>query len=205
MMIPDVFEKHSYVPRGIIHIGAHMCEERELYTSVGCGDDKVLWIEGIPGIVDHVKRTMPSTINIHSGVITDASGTVTFNISNNIQSSSYREFGTHAVHHPHVVYVERLELPAYTLPGFLDHVGESVEKYDTLAMDIQGAEYDVLIGAQSLLSNFRGIYLEVSTEDLYKGCGTLDDIDNLLAKHSFKRIDVNISQYQWGDAFYIKV
>lgn len=205
MLIPDVFEKHRYVPKGIIHIGAHLCEEREIYANAGCGDDKVLWIEANPHIVDQVKRSLPSTIKISSAVITDAPGTVSFNISNNIQSSSYREFGSHSFHHPHVVYVDKMELPAYTLPGFLDLVGESVEKYDTLAMDIQGAEYDVLMGAQSLLSKFRGIYLEVSTEELYKGCGKLHDIEQLLEKHSFKLVDVNISEYQWGDAFFVRV
>lgn len=204
MLIPDVFEKHNYQPKGIIHIGAHMCEEREIYARAGCGDDKVLWIEGNPNIVDNVKRTLPSTVNIASAIITNAPCTVTFNISNNGQSSSYRDFALHSVHHPHVVYVDKMELPAYTLPGFLGIRGESMEKYDTLMMDIQGAEYDVLLGSEEILSKFRAIYMEVNTGEVYKGCGLLSDIEALLEKHSFKLVDINMTPYEWGDAFFVK-
>ena len=206
MLIPDVFQKHKYEPKGIIHIGAHMCEEREIYARAGCGDDKVLWIEGNPRIVDQVRHVLPGTVKIHSAIISNVPGTVNFNISSNGQSSSYRDLALHAVYHPDVTYVDQMKLTAYTLPGFLAIKGESIEKYDTLMMDIQGAEYDVLQGAESLLSqgHFRAIYMEVNTGEVYKGCGLLEDIKTLLAKHSYSMVDINMTQFQWGDAFFVR-
>lgn len=204
MLIPDVFDKHKYEPQGIIHIGAHMCEEREIYARAGCGDDKVFWIEGNPRIVDQVRNVLPGTVNIASAIISNSPGTVKFNISNNGQSSSYRDFALHSVHHPDVIYVDQLELPSYTLPDFLNIKGESIEKYDTLIMDIQGAEYDVLLGAESLLPKFRAIYMEVNTGEVYKGCGLLKDVQSLLEKYSYKLADIHMTPYQWGDAFFIR-
>ncbi len=206
MLIPDVFEKHKYEPKGIIHIGAHMCEERDIYARAGCGDDKVLWIEGNPRIADQVRQRLPSTVNIASAIISNAPGTVKFNISSNGQSSSYRDLALHAVYHPDVTYVDQMELPAYTLPQFLDIRGESIAKYDTLIMDIQGAEYDVLLGAENFLKlgYFRAIYMEVNTGEVYKGCGLLEDIKILLEKYSYNLVDINMTAYQWGDAFFVR-
>jgi hypothetical protein len=40
---------------------------------------------------------------------------------------------------------------------------------------------------------------------VYKDCDQMSDIDEYLSKFGFKRAATNIlSQYGWGDAFYIK-
>ena len=49
------------------------------------------------------------------------------------------------------------------------------------------------------------IYTEVNTEDVYKGCDRMKDIDEYLSKFGFQRAATHvISQVGWGDAFYIK-
>lgn len=52
MLIPDVFEKHGYIlPKRILHIGACLCEERDLYLRHGVSDADVVWIEANPQLV----------------------------------------------------------------------------------------------------------------------------------------------------------
>jgi len=205
MLLPDIFSKHAIRPSGIIHIGAHMCQEREVYAMAGCGDDKVLWIEANPMMVQRVKETMPQTINIHAGVICDVTGPVEFHVSNNEQSSSILELGTHKREHPDVWYVDKLQLMGYSLADFVEGVlGDSLDQYDTLVMDIQGAEWHVLKGLAGRLGAFKHIYLEVNTDELYVGCGKLDTIRHLLQLHGFVMTDINMTQHKWGDAFFVR-
>ena len=48
MIITNVFDDFIICKpeKGILHVGAHLCEEKELYNSIGITDDNILWIEG---------------------------------------------------------------------------------------------------------------------------------------------------------------
>ena len=47
MLIPTIFSDFSQCrpEKGILHIGAHKCEEAPLYHSIGISNDDILWIE----------------------------------------------------------------------------------------------------------------------------------------------------------------
>ena len=109
MLIPTIFSTFpECIPKkGILHIGAHMCEERVLYNSIKIGDNDILWIEAIGEIVAYVKK-INENINIVQAVITDKDDEeLSFMITNNKESSSIFNFGTHAIEHPHVFEIER--------------------------------------------------------------------------------------------------
>lgn len=80
---------------GAFHIGAHECEELDFYKKLGLNDTDIIWIDAIPSKVNEaINKGIP---NVYNAVITDKDNEdVTFNISNNIQSSSVLEFGTHS-------------------------------------------------------------------------------------------------------------
>ena len=205
MLIPDVFQKHNYFPKGIIHIGAHLCEEKTIYNNVGCTDENIIWIEANPDKVKEVKQNMP-TVKIYQTIISDETKeNIDFYISNNFQSSSILPLGRHKVYHPDVFYTSSIKLNSYTLPDFLNYIGEDIHKYDTLMMDIQGAELHVLKGAKDIISNFNAIYLEVNTEEIYEGCGQLNELKEFLSLYDFKMVDINMTSCHWGDAFFIKL
>lgn len=205
MLIPNVFSKFTYHPKGIIHIGAHLCEERDIYNQAGCGDQSIIWIEANPNIVEKARSMLPNSVQLHQAVISDQCGTIDFNVSNNYQSSSILPLGRHKVYHPDVSYVETMHLETITLPVFLKKIDKSVEQFDTLIMDIQGSEMLALKGALELLPYFRAIYLEVNTEEIYEGCGLLNDIKALLQNHGFRMVDINMTSCHWGDAFFMKI
>ena len=89
---------------GSFHIGAHECEEIEFYNKLGLKLEDVVWIDAMTSKVNEAtQRGIP---NVYNAVITDKDDEeIIFNVSNNVQSSSVLEFGTHSIEHPTVVYI----------------------------------------------------------------------------------------------------
>lgn len=203
MLIPDLFTKYNIRPRGIIHIGAHLCEERDLYKTTGhVRDDQILWIEGNPEIVDTVRKNLDSDVYIIQGLVSDCEREVQFMVTNNGQSSSFLPLEMHRVYHPYVYEVKKIALRTTTLPALLELHKKDVSGYDFLAMDIQGAEYHALLGMQGYLHNFDHIYLEVNDEELYKGGGLFQEVRAFLEERGFELIEKVMTDWKWGDAYF---
>jgi FkbM family methyltransferase len=206
MLIPTIFSTFpECIPKkGILHIGAHMCEERALYNTINIGDNDILWIEAIGEIVAYVKK-INENINIVQAVITDNDDEdVSFMITNNKESSSIFNFGTHAVEHPHIFEIERRRLKSITLNTLFERNNIPHDRYDFINIDIQGAELKALKGAERILPHIKAIYAEVNEKMLYEGAALLPELDEYLTAFNFKRVITNITQHGWGDALYIK-
>ena len=191
--------------KGVLHIGAHNCEELPFYTeTLSITPDKCIWIDAIQPQVDKVtRRGIP---NVYQAVITDKDNDVViFNISNNIQSSSILPLGTHKIHHDWVHYTHKLPLKTTTVDTFFKKHNLNAEKYDFWNFDIQGAELLALKGAIDSIKYAKAIYLEVNTEEVYKGCGLINEIDKFLFEYKFMRIETKMTNAGWGDALYIKM
>jgi FkbM family methyltransferase len=187
---------------GGFHLGAHECEELDFYSRLGLNPEEIVWIDAIPAkVTEAINRNIP---NVYNAVITDCDDVdVTFNISNNVQSSSVLEFGTHAQEHPCVVYVDKICLKSITVDSFFERNNIDAAKYNFWNFDIQGAELMALKGAAKSIHYAKAIYLEVNETELYKNCGLIKDIDAFLSQYKFKRVLTNVTQHGWGDALYI--
>ena len=206
MLIPTIFNTFpECIPKkGILHIGAHMCEERVLYNSINIRDNDTLWIEAIGEIVAYVKK-INENINIVQAVITDKDDEeLSFMITNNKESSSIFNFGTHAIEHPHVFEIERRRLKSITLNTLFERNNIPHDRFDFINIDIQGAELKALKGAVHILPHIKAIYAEVNEKMLYEGAGLLPELDEYLATFNFKRVITNMTRHGWGDALYIK-
>lgn len=188
---------------GVFHIGAHECEELPFYNRLGISSEEVVWIDAIDSKVEeNTRRGIP---NVYTAVVSDKDDQeVTFNISNNIQSSSILDFGTHAQEHPWVFYVDRVKMKTTTIDSFFKKNNLSVEKYNFWNLDIQGAELLALKGGTDSLLHAKVLYLEVNERELYKNCGLVQELDEFLVQHSFKRVLTKMTPSGWGDALYIK-
>ena len=188
---------------GSFHVGAHECEELGFYNKIGLKNEDVIWIEAIPSkVYDSKNRGIP---NVYHAAITDKDDdTITFHISNNVQSSSVLDFGTHSKEHPGVVYIDHIQLKTITIDTFFERKNINASKYDFWNFDIQGAELMALKGAIQSIKHAKALYLEVNEKELYKNCGLIGDIDSFLAEHHFKRVLTLMTHHGWGDALYIK-
>jgi hypothetical protein len=201
--INQVFLDNNISLNGAFHIGAHNCEEMDLYNNLGIEDKNVIWIDAIPSKVDEAKRR--GIPNVYNALISDKDDEeIIFNITNNIASSSILELGTHAQEHPHIMYVDKLKQNSITVDTFFKRNNIDASKYDFWNLDIQGAELMALKGAINSIRYAKAMYLEVNEKELYKNCGLIGEIDSFLADYNFKRVLTYMTQYSWGDALYIK-
>jgi FkbM family methyltransferase len=187
---------------GCFHIGAHECEEIDFYNKLGVKKEDIVWIDAIPSKVNEaIIRGIP---NVYNAVITDKDDEeIEFNISNNVQSSSILEFGTHSQEHPSVVYVDKIKLKSITIDTFFEKNNIDISKYNFWNFDIQGAELMALKGAIQSIKYAKVLYLEVNEKELYKNCGLINEIDTFLSEYNFKRVLTNMTIHGWGDALYI--
>lgn len=188
---------------GALHIGAHECEELSFYKKLELNPIDIIWIDAINSKV--IEATNKGIPNVYNAIITDKDNQhITFNISNNIQSSSVFEFGTHSLEHPGVVYVNKIEGKSLTIDTFFKNNNIDPSKYNFWNFDIQGAELLALKGGINALQYAKALYLEVNEKELYKGCALLDEIDSYLLQFNFKRVLINMTRHGWGDALYIR-
>ena len=188
---------------GAFHIGAHECEELPFYNQLGIKNTDIVWIDAILSkVVEAVNKGVP---NVYNAVITDKDDEeVVFNISNNVQSSSVLDFGTHSQEHPWVVYVDKIKQQSITIDTFFERNDIDASKYNFWNFDIQGAELMALKGASKSIQHAQALYLEVNEKELYKNCGLIADIDAFLSQYNFTRVLTTMTTHGWGDALYIK-
>ncbi len=201
--IKDIHKKYNIQSKGVLHIGAHIGQEAQTYADLGM--NKMIFIEANPSIYDQLRSNIAKYPNAKAvkACVSDKDGeTVTFNISSNEgQSSSILEFGTHKTQHADVSFTGSLEMTTTRVDTALKEF--DLKGIDFLNIDLQGAELLALRSMGDLIHNFKYAYVEVNREDVYKGCAQIADIDAFLGIHGFVRKEVEWVG-GWGDAIYIK-
>jgi len=194
-----LIQKYNIKLKGVLHVGAHECEEMGHYEHY-LPRSKILWIEALEDKVELNKQRHPGVL-IEKAVVSDCVETVKFNRSNNGQSSSILEFGTHSVDHPSVHYVSSFEVETVRLDSILP-------KYDIefnfLNLDIQGAELKALKGMEGYLDKVDYIYTEVNDDYVYKGCCLVGELDEYLGRFGFVGVETKMTDAHWGDRVYIR-
>jgi FkbM family methyltransferase len=187
--------------KGVIHIGAFYGQEKKTYNNLNIKN--VIWIESNPHYENIIRDNVGDDKIIITG-IGNVNNTLTFNVANNGQSSSFLEFGTHLEEHPGINFTEKINVPVKRMVDVINEYNISINDYNFLNVDIQGYELEAFKGFDNQLHNFDFIYCEVNVKELYIGCPLIEDIDNYLEKFNFKRVLTDITGHGWGDAFYIK-
>ena len=188
---------------GVLHIGAHECEEMPFYKMLGLNDKDVIWIDAISEKVEQAKNK--GVPNIYNAVVTDTDDVkIDFNISSNNESSSVLEFGTHSVEHPHIFFTSKIEMKSITVDTFFKRNNIDGSKCNFWNFDIQGAELMALKGATNSIKHAKVLYLEINEKELYKGCALVGEIDEFLKEYNFTRVHTVMTPHGWGDGLYIK-
>jgi len=190
--------------RGVLHIGAHCGQEKDWYVEQGF--EQVLWFEPnvfvFRQLMENIKgyeNNFAFNIGIH-----DKLKTANLHIaSNEGQSSSILEFGTHTKYRPDIKYVGYQEIRLMRMDNFLFLTGRDIKSFNFLNIDVQGVELNVLKSFGNLLRSLDYIYTEVNEEEIYKGCAFLSEIDYYVSQFGFERKAIHMTPNHWGDAFYL--
>lgn len=207
MLIPfhEILSYMTTTVRGILHIGAHDCEEREEYQKVlQIGDDKVIWIEALPEKIASIRQQYPSVRVLEACISNEDDCTTKFTVTNNYQSSSMLKLKEHLIEHPWVQPMEDRTMKTVTLTTLLNTHHIDPIYYNFINLDIQGAELKALQGASDILKYVDYIYCEVNDKEMYEDCALTSQIDQFLSTHGFERKAKKMTIHGWGDAFYTK-
>jgi FkbM family methyltransferase len=206
MLIPfnTICKKYDLKIRGILHLGAHLLEEKPDYDTYNVS--KVVWIEGNPKIVQQAKEKADGKVHIvYNYLISDTDDEeVEFNIANNGQSSSILKLGKHSMYHPDVIYTDSIKAKTKTLKTIIKDNSLNINDYNFLNIDLQGVELKALRGLDKYLYYIDYIYTEVNSGNVYEGNDLITDIDEYLKEFGFERVETQFTGAEWGDAFYIK-
>jgi FkbM family methyltransferase len=202
MLIPlhDLVQKYKIQFKGILHVGAHECEEMSDYLRY-VNINKILWVEAIPEKVALCRNKHPD-IRIETAVVSNVVENVLFHVSSNGQSSSMLDLGLHSKYYPHITYIREFESETIRLEDVLRPY-EDVE-FNFLNLDIQGAELKALQGMGEYLTRVDYVYTEVNSDYVYENCALVGEMDEYLMKFGLYRVETGWTNCQWGDAFYIR-
>jgi FkbM family methyltransferase len=198
-------KRHLIKPvTGLIHVGAHVCEEKDIYQSMGLSSEKhqVMWFEADPSTYARTKSAYP-TYDIRHALLKDKREITSFMRANNSQASSIFDLHLHKKYHPDIEEMFRFPIVSSTLDIELEKQIDRY-KYNFLSMDTQGAELLILKGSTETLTHIDYIYLEVCTDELYKDAPLFGEIELFLRDKGYVIRELTVNNNNWGDAFYVK-
>jgi FkbM family methyltransferase len=206
MLIPisqvfEVLKTHGIQINGVLHVGAHKCEELPFYQSVGIDAANVDWIEANPELV---QLAAERGILIHNAAVSDREEDVEFKITNNGESSSLLDFGTHEQSYSWCKVVKTINVRTQTLANVIREKHIPIYKRNFWNLDIQGVELNALRSANHFIDSADAIYSEVNTQEVYKKCGLLSEMDTFLESKGFERKLTSMTGEGWGDALWVR-
>ena len=199
--LPEICNNYGFIPRIVLHIGAHEAEESVEYEKYEV--KSVQWVEALPDKVVIIRNKLDPQIHfVTEGAAWNVSGEdLKLNVSNFSQASSLFDFDEKIKVFPtikmdNVITVKSIAVDdLYSLTGLPDFIN----------IDIQGAELQALTGAKKILSTAQVVYTEVSKKLIYREGTHIHELDEFLECFGFKRVTTRwILREGWGDALYLK-
>ena len=199
---------HGITPKKVLHIGAHKGEEAIHYQTNDVGE--VIWFEANDALIPELERHLQNFSmkqQIVPAALWNETKTMSFKVTNNLQSSSFFNLKDHLKHYPQIQVTEENSVKAYRLDELFNRANNFLFRdFEFINIDTQGAELAILRGIGEYLdqSSLKSIYVEVNREELYDGIPLVDEIDQFLLLKNFFRIKTVWSDHGWGDALYLK-
>ncbi len=202
----------------VVHVGAHIGQEVEAYRALNI--QQIVWIEADTAIYHrlqaNIKEKESNSVNkinhiFINALVGESNGEIIkFYPFNNDGQSSSRYKPTQLLKDTWAGLdssEDPKEYSSYTLESILDSIKLDEERYSNakLIIDVQGGEYEVLMGTGRYIDKFNVVEVEVSKEEIYEGQKLFGYIDNFLTLKNFKRKESDISRIPWhGNVTYFR-
>ena len=199
--IKKICQEYKIEINGLIHIGAHVGQEFNLYNQLNI--EYLIFVEPQKILFDKLYSNIPRSpkIKLYNLALGNNVGEKTMYIdSYNQASSSLLKPKMHLKQYPNIRFNEEIEVKVEKLDNLIDN-----NYYNCINIDVQGYELEVFKGAKKVLNNIDYIFSEVNRDEVYEGCAKVQELDKYLLTYNFRRVETNWKGKTWGDAFYIKV
>lgn len=168
-------------------LGAHQSEDTIAFLDMGIKDMHVF--ECDPSNFNIIKTDVFEFEELHPGMpsislcdmaVNSFTGECTFVKSARnsgkkwTQSGSVKQPKNHLTAYPTVTFGETVTVKCVSLDDYCNHTGVNV--IDFIWCDIQGAEIEMINGAQKILEHTTYLYTEYSDNELYEGQATLQQL-----------------------------
>ena len=129
--------------------------------------------------------------------------------SNDGASSSLLEPTGHLTAFPSVKFSGTMTVNSHTVDDLMVMLGQTalsthLGRIDTLYMDTQGSEYNILLGAMKTLKQIKYIYMEYMRPGFYRNAKPLESYLNLLENLGFTLNNINFNLAHHSDALFVK-
>lgn len=189
--LEKLIEKYDMKITGILHIGAHTGGEWDIYKKLGID---ALFFEPLPESFAELKEKVGNRAkNIALG---NFNGFTTMYVASNGMSSSLLEPKIHKQQYPQITFDRQIAVQVARLDDMRIH------GYNMINMDVQGYELEVLAGGVRTLNEIDYIITEVNSDELYRGCARVEQVDRFLVE--FERVKTDWAGFNWGDALYLR-
>lgn len=143
-------------------------------------------------------------VNCHNVALGDYSGTTTIHISSGESdaSSSILPPKEHLNYHPKTAFNKTIEVPVTTLRDWATEHG--IDHIDFLWLDLQGAEFKVLLSSRDLIGSVHAIYMEVSLVEQYEGTKLYPDVRSFLEGMGFRAAREELAWKDAGNVLFIQ-
>jgi len=200
--LPWILRDFKIQIHGVLHVGAHYGQEYLDYARAGI--ENMIFFEPCNANYKELLKVVPNTDKIKTYKVAlgnEVGSREMFVESSNMgQSNSLLEPGTHLTTYPSIVFDKRETICIIKL----DMIEFDRSIFNMINMDVQGFELEVLKGAIETLPFIDIIYTEINTEQVYKGCVEVTELDEFLSKFGFSRVLTDLAPKSWGDALYLK-
>ena len=204
LISPTIISKYINAPLSILHVGAHLGEDKRMYDENGFSN--VFYVEPNPELFPTLKNIVGEKHCLNMAVA-DKIGSRQFHLvyskdRTNKGCSSLLE-PTEILNNPYLEYIKTINVETITL----DYINELYGPFNFLVMDIQGAELLALQGCERLLRNkqFKGIMLEFTLTSLYKDDCKQWELSKFLKDYGYMPVEIEFANEAntWGDILYV--
>ncbi len=191
-------------PAPLIHVGAHLVQERHEYHNLGF--EPVLWFEAQPEIATRAQEILQTYEHQelrNVGLWSKAGVELELFVAGHEgSSSSLLEPYLITASHPEVSCQSSYKIKTSTLD--LETV-KSQDAFKVLVLDVQGAELEVLKGAERSLQNVDYIFSEISTLELYRNSPNAHALREFLENKGFLFVASHLNRNTgWGEGLFIR-
>lgn len=185
------FTEHKYKIKGIVHVGANVGQEIPWYL------DKlylpILAFEPHPVAFEELHRVYGRYIAAFSIALGQEDGSVVLHIpsdGNNERSSKYFPIETPNHDWTKVPMGEEIHVPMLRFDTWahLNREYLDLSAYDTLVIDVQGMELEVLKGFGRCINGFHFLCVECSAIPVYDGEARVEEVIKFMHKNGFGRL-----------------
>ena len=198
----SIVKRYDLLVSGIIQVGAHKGQELESFIQHGI--KHVVLIEPVPTYAKILEEKFGDNedIKVLKVALGAEKGSAKLNIaSNDGQSSSILTSSFNfKIGAPEVKIIQTIDVVVERM----DDVIDDFSKFNTLLIDVEGYELEVLKGSLETLKHIEMIFIEVNKIWVRKGNPSIHKIDKFLSDAGFQRIFTRWWDF-WGDAFYMKI